>query len=278
MEQNIIIYTNIFTLQGRNVEDNRYIDMFYIWLNRVIKNGCLSSKDGIALLVDKVTLEFMKKSTLFNLLLTKLRCNFYFFTYDQPSSLKEGFLQRFYYKKITSRFTNSIFLQVDVDVLINDNLRNLFTTNPQPNTIYLNSEMGILENNYYGSLATDEDKKMLVDKGMLSAPGFTAGTFAFTTGNKVEEFFNYIVSLFDCESSFYTVDQPFFNAGIFKYLYKDEDPELHFFPIDERLIAVNVYSSDISGEPNPVLLNFCGEPGKEFFHWDKIFTELFVAS
>jgi hypothetical protein len=168
---------------------------------------------------------------------------------------------------------------VDVDVLVNDNLRDLLSEDTiiQPNTIYLNTEMGLLESNYYGLLATDEDKKLLQEKGMLNVPGFTSGTFAFTPGNKVEEFFNYINSLFEGESSFYTVDQPFFNKAVFKYLYKDEDPELQFYPIDERLIAVNVYSCDISGKPNPVLLNFCGEPGKEFFHWDKIFTELFVG-
>lgn len=282
MEQNLVIYTNLFTIQGRNVEDNRYIDMFYIWLHRVMKNGYLGSKDGILLLVDKVTLEFMKKSNLFKLLLSKLTCNFYFFTYEQPKSLKEGFLERFYYNKIISKFSsNTLFLQVDIDVLVNDNLRDLFylseDTIIKPNSIYLNAEANLLESNYYGFLATDEDKKLLKEKGMLQAPGFTAGTFAFTPGNKVEEFFTYIVSLFEGESSFYTVDQPFFNKAVFKYLYKDEDLELQFYPIDDRLITFNVFSHDISGEPNPVLLNFGGEPGKESFHWDKIFTELFVG-
>jgi hypothetical protein len=278
MEQNLVIYTNLFTLQGRNVEDNRYIDMFYIWLHRVIKKGYLGSKDGIILLVDKVTLEFMKKSNLFNFLLSKLTCNFYFFTYEQPKSLKEGFLERFNYNKIISKFnSNTLFLQVDIDVLVNDNLRNLFSLNVPPNSIYLNAEANLLESNYYGLLASDDDKKLLQEKNMLNVPGFTAGTFAFRPGKKVEDFFNYIISLFEGDSSFYTVDQPFFNKAVFKYLYKDEDPGLQFYPIDERLIAVNVYSCDISGKPNPVLLNFCGEPGKEFFHWDKIFTELFVG-
>ena len=37
MLSSVIIYTNLFTLEGRDEKKNKYIDMYYIWLLYIIK-------------------------------------------------------------------------------------------------------------------------------------------------------------------------------------------------------------------------------------------------
>ena len=68
----IVIYTNLFTIKGRDIKINKYIDMYYIWLFNIIKYANLKSNDCCITFVDNDTFEHIKNSSILEFLRSKI--------------------------------------------------------------------------------------------------------------------------------------------------------------------------------------------------------------
>ena len=120
---------------------------------------------------------------------------------------------------------------------------------------------------------TETDKAFL-DEKQLKLPGFSAGIFGWQNNIHILEFLNYIVQLaLDSNAEFYTIEQPFFNAALFKYMCNENSNSKFTFVIMSRAaIGHNVIGAHLS--PTNVLVNYCGEPADESLHWAKMYHQL----
>ena len=257
MLSSVIIYTNLFTLEGRDEKKNKYIDMYYIWLLYIIKYAQLKDCDQCITQIDSVTFAHIKTSLLFNMLSKRIP-NFKVVEYNQPRNIKEGILQRYYMDDIVdSSNSSSHFIHLDIDVLVINNIRH------------------ILGSNYYGELATDEDKTLIMNK-CPNMPGFSAGIFAWKNSKDIGYFFKLILEKAnETNKELYTVEQPFFNAAVFNYFFKNIGV-FRFNILSPNIVGHNIFSVQTNSET--VLLNFCGIPGDEEFHWNKILTQLILTA
>jgi hypothetical protein len=276
-DKTVILYTNIFTLKDKDVKHNRYIDMYYVWLYNIIKYKCLDKNDICITLVDSITYNTILENEPFRDF-KKIIPNLLFIEYPQPENIKEGILQRYNIDRImkyTNNIVNPYYMHLDVDVLPFKNLRELFKEpiNNNKTTIYISPELKLLSNDYYGELITEDDMEILRNKKMLDMPGFSAGIFGWTNSKDIQHFFRFILEKArTTDKPLYTVEQPFFNSAIFHYLFK-EIGIFNFILQDKNKISIN----EIGGNNNKstVLINFCGVPGDDSLHWNKILFQYF---
>jgi hypothetical protein len=272
----VVIYTNLFTLEGRDEKKNKYIDMYYVWLLYIIKYGQLTTSDYCITLIDSVTFAHIKTSPLFNMLSNRIP-KFKVVEYNQPKTIKDGILQRYYINDIVDSINPlSYFIHLDIDVLVINNIRYMFRNelNDNNTAIYLRPEDHILTSNYYGELATDEDKALIMNK-CPNMPGFSAGIFAWKNSKDIRDFFELILAKAkETDKELYTVEQPFFNAAIFNYFFK-KIGVFRFNILSPNIVGHNIFSTQANSET--VLLNFCGIPGDDEFHWNKILTQLILT-
>jgi hypothetical protein len=288
MNKPVVIFTNLFTLENKNVKDNKYIDIYYIWLNNIIKYAKLHDTDYCITLVDNVTFKAISENTLLQLLLSKIKNN-YIIVYDQPKEIKEGMMKRYDIEKILE-ITSSIevlnpnYLYLDVDVIVINDIRKLYSNmeNNTMTTIYLKAYncWDFLNGMFYGELASEEDRE-IIEKKNIKIPGFSSGVFGWSNSSKIREYLSFINnSALITDKTLYTVDQPFFNHTIFNYFFKDVG-KFKFTILDNNKIKINeLYNkSVILDESNEiVLIDFCGEPGDDTLHWNKIFTQLILQN
>jgi hypothetical protein len=281
MTKPIVLFTNLFTLKNKCVKSNRYIDMYYIWLNNILKYGKLTTNDYCITFVDDVTYNYLKDSPVFKFLITKIP-NTYFIIYSQPNIIKDGMMKRYNIEelqKITQQIEEKspIYLYLDVDVLLVNNIRELFNeSNTSDTTIFLRPEVqfDFLNGLFYGQIVTDEDKELYLSKN-VKLPGFSSGIFGWTNSEKIKSFFDFVKNKASTnDKELYTVDQPFFNAALFNYFFK-ETGQYKFITLDRERIVENHYVNSNQNQ-KIVLINYCGIPGDDSFHWDKMLLHLFI--
>lgn len=273
---NIIIYTNLFTLKGKECSKNKYIDMYYIWLLYLIKYANLQQNDKCVTLVDNITYNYIKSNPLFLLLIGKIK-NFNIIEYEQPDTIKQGMLERFKINNIL-HMHSKYYMYLDIDIIIIQNIRNIFSKSNSNDTtpeLFIKPEGYILDGNYYGELASDDDKNQITNM-CHNMPGFTSGIFIWSyNSTNITDFFDFIIKTAnESNKELYTIDQPFFNAAIFNYLFKKVG--LIRFNILNNVVGHNIFT--IQANPDTILLNFCGIPGDDKFHWDKILTQLCITA
>jgi hypothetical protein len=272
----VVIYTNLFTLEGRDEKKNKYIDMYYVWLLYIIKYGQLTTSDYCITLTDKITSAYIKTTPIFNVLVMKIP-NFKIVEYNQPKNIKEGMLQRYRINNILdSIIPSSYFIYLDIDVLIINNIRNMFKNELNDNitSIYLKPEDHILSGLYYGEIATEDDKALIMNK-CPNMPGFTSGIFAWKNSKDIKDFLKLILEkATENDKELYTIDQPFFNESVFNYFFK-KIGVFRFNILSPNIVGHNIFSTQANSET--VLLNFCGIPGDDEFHWNKILTQLILT-
>jgi hypothetical protein len=277
----IVLYTNLFTLQAKDVTQNRYIDMYYVWLYNIIKYKCLSSNDYCITFMDSTTYAHISQNIIFNTFKSLIK-NLIVIEYSQPLNIKEGMLKKYDIDKllnITSSFesSNPYYIYLDIDVLGFKKFRGLFNTSDNRNTstIYIMpySEL-FTNNNFYGELITDEEKSILYSNNLQNMPGFSAGMFAWSNSRHIRQFFKFIIDqAINNDKKLYTVEQPFFNAAIFNYLFKQQGI-FKFIIINRPTVLFN--ASDFQRLSDTILVDFCGIPGDGSFHWDKLLLQLFT--
>jgi lipopolysaccharide biosynthesis glycosyltransferase len=279
MKSPLIVYTNLFTLTNRDVKVNKYIDMYYIWLFNIFKYGQLNADDYCVSFIDEHTLEYIENKPILKWLSMKFS-NFVIIPYAQPKTIKEGILKRYDIDSIlevTKHIENPAYLYLDIDVLVMNDIRPLFRSQSmQKTTLYLRTEGVITNHLYYGDLITPEEMHLLRDKNMLHMPGFSAGIYGWNNNATAKQFFRFIIELAaKIDKELYTVEQPFFNAAVFNYFFKEQGIfNIALFDqtrvIDNHMVQPN--TTEI------ILINFCGIPGDDSFHWDKLLQQLFIQA
>jgi len=259
----MIVYTLLFTLVGKKPEDTHYVEMFYIWLTYLLKNGGLTADDRIIIFIDNETLNFLNCQPLAAYLKGKASSPLDFIIVKQPETISEGMVIR--YTSILNKNEPTTFLYLDLDVLV---IKSLQGDIPKlsPNQLYVMPEGKMVHGLYAGSLV-----KMDLLPDMC---GFSSGTFAFCYGDAILEFFKRVTE--DCleikAEPRYTVDQPFFNKWIYEIYTKQ------VLAVDIQLLRYNMIEQNaLNGfKPETVLVNYAGYPGVGNFHYQKMLNAMCI--
>ena len=193
----------VYTLKDKEVKDNMYLSIFYIWLGKVIQSGGLTSNDALKITIDSRTLDFLNNNVSpLPILLDKLPCSFEFVTVDPPSNSLEGMMNKY----IFTEYSQDAYIYCDIDILISNSFHTM-VENTKDNTAYFCKEDYISDDNH-GEGFNHE----IADK---SLPGFSAGKFCIVGKEARDTLFDIIHSFCDYSTKFYTVEQPFFNKAIY---------------------------------------------------------------
>jgi hypothetical protein len=142
--------------------------------------------------------------------------------------------------------------------------------------IYLRPEGVITSGLYYGELITQEEQQLLETKNMQQMPGFSSGIYGWSNSASTKQFFRFITDLAaKTDKDFYTVDQPFFNAAVFNYFFR-EPGIFNITLLDQTKVIDNRMMQPHTTEI--ILVNLCGIPGDDQFHWDKLLHQLFIQA
>jgi hypothetical protein len=257
----MFLYTNLFTVEGQDPAQNRYVDMFWIWLRYVQKYGYLQAEDTVVVLMDTETAAFVQKT--YDLL--PLQIQFTVCTYPPPKTVLEGILQRYtLYQKLSIKPEDTV-MHLDVDILCIQNPTQFFI--PE-NTFYVVPEGDITDSLYLGDLLTDEDRTIINSKEYTY--GLTAGLFF---GRNCESIFTAILKIASLDTvSHYSLDQPAFNRVLFDCLHWNCFPTVSVKVVNPCIVRTNEVKRDC--DDKVVFLNMCGEPGNGPLHWIKMFAAL----
>jgi hypothetical protein len=281
-----VLYTNVYTLEGSEPKHNKYIDMYLLWLANIIKYAKFQKTDICVTYMDEETYKYLdviksEKNTLFQTLKKQID-KFVIIKYPVPSNHKDGMLRKYavdmmldYTKPIHEQ--NPIYMYLDVDVLVVKDIRKLTLnvenmSSADKTTLFLRGESNpITHNDYYGQLMTDADKQLLIDRKIM-LPGFSAGIFGWQNNTNIKQILNLVLSLaIKDDKKLYTIEQPYFNAALFHYMFHDS-MKITCVVMSRLQILQNAVGAHLS--PSSVLVNFCGEPGDQSLHWDKLYNQL----
>jgi len=259
----MIVYTNLFTLASKDPKENRYIDMLYIWLTFLIKNGGLSKNDKIQVRIDQKSLDYLNEAGLIPILFQYSKCQIDFIFMNQPNTISEGMISRY---SMDPELEQEKYLYLDLDVLVMKPISN-YIPDLQPGQIMIMPE-GVMDHPLY---AGD-----LVDKELTNNMcGFTSGFFAFFPGEGIKIFFENVSKecLANAQTPRYTVDQPFFNKWMCLTIKRQALP-LSIFVNPSNLMENNKFHiNGINGAYNKetcAFLNYAGEPGNGPMHYLKL--------
>ena len=257
----MIVYTVLFTLVGKDPAENRYVEMFYIWLTHLLKNGGLGPSDKICIILDKPTIDFINSEFILKHILNLSRVTIEFWLILQPRTLSEGMVHKYSLEEIPA-IVSECSLYIDLDITVVSSLvpmRELV-----PDTIAVVIEGNLNNDDYGGQLIPREERKG-------GYPGFSAAIFAFSAGEYVKNFMRRVKG--DClaqDPPFYTVEQPFFN----KYLYEMFiNGDRNFYILPEKYVSTN----DVTPSDSVVFVNYCGDPGNGSKHICKMIVGMCVG-
>ena len=258
----MLVYTNLFTISEKIPSKNKYVDMFYIWFSYIKRYAGLGPEDTLGVIIDTDTFEYLNDIHYFPHLMIDCKFKIEFSGYKRPSSLTEGCSERFNYSHFKKHAVN---LYLDIDCLI---IRKI--TVPYDGECLFVAPEGDMPHLMYGGY-------LLADNPIAAKmPGFSSGWFAYTDGDEAKNFCDDVLKRIVeyTEAPLYSLDQPFYNYEIFLRLTKP-DNKLKICIIDSKIISTNpsFYDYDLA---NACFVNFCGEPGVEECHFNKMLTFICV--
>jgi hypothetical protein len=266
--QKMLLYTVCFTKKGQEPKDNKYISMFFMWLKFVEAFGCVNQSDQICVLVDPETkkyIETMKAVSVIALPYTLIE-------FEQPSTIQEGaaFRYRIYESGLVQPTTDVCYMDVDM-LVIKDIHWIQAELEAAPNSLLVYPEYTLRHFTYLGDL-TEEDMIFFEEFPELytTHPGMTSTIFGFRGGIMKEPFEELLGKMRASTEAHYTLDQPFFNRMVLWHCYKKQTFEISF--LQKKSIAYNELRQRCPEETK--MINFCGEPGDQEFHWTKMFMAL----
>ena len=265
----MIVYTNLFTIAGKDPKENRYIDMLYIWLTYLLKNGGLSNNDKIQVRIDQKSIDYLNETGFFGILMRNAKCQIEFIFIDQPANASEGMVWKYSTKPELIVKTKQ-YLYIDLDVLV---MKPLSKNIPelQAGQIMIIPEGEMAHPLYVGDLLDKE-----LTENMC---GFTAGCFAFCSDETIERFFENVSKecLENVGAQRYTVEQPFFNKWLCLAIKRQALP-LFIVVNNSNIMENNKFNVNaINGVYNKetcVFLNYAGEPGNGSMHYLKMLIML----
>jgi hypothetical protein len=238
----------IYTIHDRKVEENKYIGIFLLWLSQLIKVGGLGKDDSLHMYIDKRTVEYLFKDSIFGSLLGKATFQTQIFGVEPPKTHLEGMM----WKYILSDYMQNVYMYIDIDILILKPLKG-FLDSVVPNKIYVCIEGNLIDSDYGADIISEEFKK--------GRPGFSAGKFIIYGKDLRDSLFGTVQAICNHTKNYYTVEQPFFNRALLDM--ENIDVKLLQGPI----VSLNKidYNKDVT-----ILFDCAGEPGNGETHYSKI--------
>ena len=268
----MFIYTALFTLEGKDPKQNKYVTMFYMWFSYLKRYAGLGPDDCVGLIVDEDTFDFMHSEGNQSLAYISEGVPFHIeiSIMKRPKNISEGFAERYCLENFKDFTKHDLNLHLDIDCLCIRNIHKLFLDKA--------SDFFIMEEN--GSLTDDNYAGKLMESGSGisfeadAEPGFSAGWYAWRNSDVQRNLFETVSKgcLENAANPFYTVDQPFYNYEVYKII-AEKTMKVHRF--DSSIVAFNPYFSDESLS-RAYFVNFGGEPGVEDCHFTKMFEFMCV--
>jgi hypothetical protein len=224
-----------------------------MWLIQILKVKALSNTDALQLIIDNRTFEYLKSNYASFSQLTKSLPNFKIFTINPPKTYLEGMMWRF----IPIPYTQDIYFYLDIDILVLKPLENL-TQSMKPNTIYVMKEGSMTDPNYNAAFPE-------ITKAQFTSTdtGYSSGKFAVTSQGMRDIIFKEIISRCKFDTTYYTIDQPYFNCVMY---------ELQKTPFLDNDLFSNSYISfngNAYNRETTVLFDCAGEPANGKKHITK---------
>jgi len=257
----VTVYTNLFTIQDHNPKENKYISMFLIWFKMLIKNGGLTARDSIVVLIDPPTAEALQEYDILAHLIDTAGFHFNAIIVEQPKSLTAGIAKR--YTVYDFLPPNELVCHLDVDVLCVKPIRQIIQDSLQGSDIAI-----YLEGNSMGSYYLYElkDEIGITEDDMKKTAGITGAIYFFRMSPSLIAHFKKLYTRIMTATKQNITDQPYWNE-LFWNLRKSQ------YPISE--IPDSVVETSLGNlQESTHLLNLCGEPGDGNFHWQKVLTAL----
>ena len=257
----ITVYTNLFTIQGRDPKENKYISMFLIWFKMLIKNGGLTASDSLVVLIDQPTAEALQEYDILSHLIDTAGFQFKAIIIEQPVSLTAGIAKR--YTVYDFLPLNELVCHLDVDVLCVRPIRQIIQDS------LVNADIAIfLEGNSMGSYYLYElkDELGISEEEMKKTAGITGAIYFFRMSPSLMAHFKQLYLRIMSAKKQNITDQPYWNE-LFWNLRKSQYP---IFEIPDSVVETSLSNLQDSTH----LLNLCGEPGDGNFHWQKVLTAL----
>ena len=93
----MLVYTALFTLEGKDPKQNKYVTMFYMWFSYLKRYGGLGPGDCVGLIVDEDTLEYMNSegNQILACISEGVPFNIEISTMKRPANISEGFAERY---------------------------------------------------------------------------------------------------------------------------------------------------------------------------------------
>ena len=246
-----------YTIKGRDVNQNRYIQIFNMWLSQLMLCGDLQASDAIYFYSDTETIKYLQSDTSHTAIVDKLKCTFKIFSHPPPECLADGMMLRFGFNE----YTQDIYMYCDIDVLIVNSLHSV-TNSMKPNTIYVHNE-GLLTDKNYGAAFQQYE----LEKFVATSPGFSSGKF-FIYGKELHKmFFSALLNLYTTlsDKTFYTADQPYFNKIVYHFMNNK------ICNVDLISLQSSIKSNLITRfTNNTVFIDLYGVPGDGEFHFNKM--------
>lgn len=239
--------------------------MLFMWLAYVEAFGKVNEDDRICVVVDKETKKYLDSLGSVSI----IQLQYTIIEFEQPMTIQEGcqFRYRIYESGLIKEKTSLCYMDVDMLVIQDIHwIEEQLTLTPEALLVY--PEYTIRHFTYLGDL-TAEDMEFFEEFPELyeKHPGMTSTLFGFL-GNLLKEPFEELLSKM-CQSKdmYYTLDQPFFNRMVLWNCYKKRNFEISF--LHKSCIAYNELRHRCSKDAK--VINFCGEPGNQDFHWIKMY-------
>lgn len=249
----ICIACLIYTLEDKSVEDNMYINIFYIWLSKLIQSGGLTSNDCIHIHIDQRTMTYLENSnTVLPCIFECLPCPYVIHLIPSPKTSLEGMMNKY---NITE-YTHDIYIYCDIDILIINPLSTM-TKDMVPNKIYACTEGRLQDIKYSDGFSTES----AITPTM---PGFSAGKFAITGKPLRDDFFKMIHQLCDYSTKYYTVEQPYFNRALYSVNSVDID----------LLTSFVSFNGDEYDRSKTIFHDLAGNPGNDIDHMKRVMDNI----
>ena len=252
----------LFTLKDREVKDNKYVQIFTLWLSQLIRDGGMRSTDALYLYIDTETMNYLDSNFAFCNLIRIIPFNLKIFKFEQPATLLDGMMLKYVY----NMYEQDIYMYCDIDILFVKSIHLLIDT-MKPNTLCLHVE-GTIHDTNYGEAFTPDELELL--KG--NNPGFSAGKFIIYGKELHEEFVTQITALKNSITTppFYTLEQPILNKVMYNI-------DISKIILDIATLShLSISTNNNTFTEQTVLLDMMGIPGDDTFHFDKVLNAYIV--
>jgi len=252
----------VFTVDGKDPEQNDYIQIFVLWLTSLLKSKSLTKNDLLFITVDHETLDYLERFTPMIEIVNRLGSRLFIQKKTKPKNILEGMMWKYAYYE----HKQDIYIYCDIDILICTSLTKLI---PQieNNNIYVFEEGGLLSEAYSLGITESEFESIKLISSYL--PGLNAGLFIFTNLLQMKTIFNKIENYYATTLQFcYSLEQPLFNRAIYTSL-AEKRINVNTILLRKNIIHYN-NGFMLNNKELPIFYDCNGDVGIGYRHLHKI--------